>query len=129
MWDRVLSVNRLAPWIAGAISSILMLYASAALPRITWLPASGDSRPLLAPVQPSLAQRCARATADRRTMKHAARAQAAATGPCGNTDGLSRSLRGLRWLLYAFLGIEIAAFVGLAVGIYLIDARMDAPIP
>ena len=47
MWARVRSVNRLAPWIAGATSSILMLYAAAALPGITWLPASGEARPLL----------------------------------------------------------------------------------
>ena len=37
-------------------------------------------------------------------------------------DGVSRSLRGSRWLLYALLGVEI-------VGMYLIYARMDALIP
>ncbi|MCY4616503.1 MAG: hypothetical protein OXC71_08965 [Chloroflexi bacterium] len=37
-------------------------------------------------------------------------------------DGLSRSLRGLRWFLYALLGVGI-------VGMYLIYARLDALSP
>ncbi len=41
-------------------------------------------------------------------------------------DGLRRSFRGLRWLMLALLGVEIAVVVALSVGIYLLDSRLDA---